>query len=300
VSALAHPVESLLTDSLRKHLDRSLDVSNGLLGMFDDCGDGMFHATLDDVGTCENDGMAAVVGYVASSDAWRRFNWRWLISLEQMKLPYLHTAKYLNSFPLVGGNGLTEEDVYTILSPFINIVHAELIERGAVGVCVITECGAYEQLTEIEKKFIREPEVHSFEIAVSQAAMNVRHALNLDNYLAIQVDESHDAPKLYARYEAMKRENETLKDNLASICFCDDKKHHPVQAADMLGNLTLKAWRMYRKTQRWPKAFTELVLPDGKPNMKLDYFGLDRLRATARMRKDQQDRMAMPQYEKGI
>jgi hypothetical protein len=294
VSALGHPVELPPTDSLRKRLDRSLDFSNGLLGMFDDCGDGMFHATLDDVGTCESDGMAAVVGYVASSDAWRKFNWRWMISLEQMKLPYLHTAKYLNNFPLVGGNGLTEEDVYTILSPFINIVHAELVEHGAIGICVITECDAYQKLTPLEKKFIREPDTHSFEMAVAQAAMNIRHALNIDNYLAVQMDESHDAAKLYARYEAMKAENENLRNHLASICFCDDKKHHPVQAADMLGNLTLKAWRMYRATQRWPKAFTELVLPDSKPNMTLDFFGLDRLRNLARMRKERQDRMAMP------
>ncbi len=88
------------------------------------------HATLDDVGTCGNDGMSAVVGYVAYREAWNKFNWRWMMTLQQLNMPYLHTAKKLNEFPLVGGSGITDDDICLILAPFIEAVKGTLLAEG--------------------------------------------------------------------------------------------------------------------------------------------------------------------------
>lgn len=289
MSAVAHPVKYF-----QPAIDNAIDCSSGLLAMLEGIyGSPMVHATLDDVGTKDRDGISAVVGYVTYSEQWRKFNWRWKITLEQLKVPYLHTTEHLNKFPLIGGSGLTDDDVYTILTPFIAAVREHLIDGGAFGVSVITEWDAYEKLTDTEKKFIRPPDVHSFEMAIGLAAKRMSNVLDPDNCMSVQLDESHDAPKYFAAYEIMKARNETLRRYLSALCFCDDKLHPPVQAADMLGNLLLKAWRSYKANGGWPKAFKELVLPEGRTNVKQLVYDFDALKELARMRMDAHDRMAI-------
>jgi hypothetical protein len=250
------------------------------------------HSTLDDVGNCGKDGMSAVVGYVAYRDAWNKFNWRWLITLEQLKRPYLHTAHYLNEFPLLGGKGIDDEAICLILAPFIEAVKATLLAEGAIPVCVITDCDAYDQLTAKEKKFVRPPEENSFEMAIRLSCEALGHKFNISDAVAIQMDESRNAPCLYARYEAMKRENEFMKNHLSALCFCDDKRHPPVQAADMLGNVLLKSWRKADSGGELPRAFRELTVVNGAPKTKMLHFDQQNLRALAQRRMQLKDKMA--------
>jgi hypothetical protein len=236
------------------------------------------HATLDDVGTCGKDGICAVAGYVAYKEAWNSFNWRWMMTLEQLGLPYLHTAKYLNEFPLVGRSGpLGDEDICMILAPFIGAVKDTLLAKDGFPVCIITECAAYDQLTAEQKKYIRPPGEHSFEMAVGLACFCLKNAMNISDRIAVQMDESVNAPKLYSRYEALKRENETMKSHLTALCFCDDQGHPPVQAADMLANVVLKSWQELTGTGNGSRAFKELTVTQGAPRMRLLYYDPARL-----------------------
>ena len=203
------------------------------------------HATLDDVGN-EADGISAVVGYVAYSEEWRKFNGRWIEVLHQLNLSSLHTAKYLHQFWL-SDHEMMDEDICLILAPFIETVKATLLHGGATPICVITDYAAYDQLTEQERKYIRPPSENSFEIAVAMSCRALRHPLHISDSIAVQMDESINAPMLYARYEAMKRENPEFKAHLGALCFCDDQKHPPVQAADMLANVILKSFRRSKR-----------------------------------------------------
>jgi hypothetical protein len=251
------------------------------------------HATLDDVGNCKKDGISAVVGYVAYREAWNKFNWRWMMTLEQLKRPFLHTAEYLNQFPLADGR-ITGEDICLILAPFIEAVKGTLLAEGAVPICVITECAAYDQLTAQEKKYIRPPEENSFEIAVAVACRVLRNPLNISDSIAIQMDESVNAPRLYSRYEAMKRENDELKSHLGAICFCDDRRHPPVQAADMLGNVVLKSFRKFESGGDMPRALRELTFVDGQSRLRIWRYDLDNLHRLAQLRLQRAARMEMP------
>lgn len=80
------------------------------------------------------------------------------------------------------------------------------------------------------------------------------------NPIAIQFDESSDACRLYGCYKKAKEINPTFREHLGAIAFVDDKKHPPVQAADMLGNLALKAWRRGLGGLEAPPAFDDLVI----------------------------------------
>lgn len=251
------------------------------------------HASLDDVGN-QKDGIAAVAGYVAYREVWPEFNGRWLMSLQQLGMPYLHTAKKLNEFPLFGGSGITDDDICLILAPFIEAVKASLLGKGAIPICVVTDRAAYEQLTTKDGKYIRPPEENSFEIAMAIASRALRNPLNIGDSIAVQMDESSNVPSLYARYEALKRGNEEFKSLFGAICFCDDKRHFPIQAADMLANVTLKSIRAFRRGAQLPRAMRELTNVDGKPKMVLHYCDLEHLRRLAQIRAQRREKLEIP------
>jgi len=262
----------------------------------------VYHFSADDVGTCRKDGISAVVGYVASKQQWDYFNGCWQRELDKAGIPFLHTSKHLSTFPLIGGSP-TDDDVYNILKPFIEVVQNVIfrppanVSRPGFGVCVITPCGAYDQLTLDEKRYIREPELNSFEMAVGLSCFNLKNDLSDANPIAVQMDESEEIARFCSRYLALKRENETLRKYLGAICFADDEKHRPIQAADMLGNLTLRAWRNHLAGKDDPLAFRCLVFPDegqASPLARL-ICDAEKLRTWAKMRKECEDRMAMPE-----
>lgn len=257
------------------------------------------HATFDDVGNTK-DGISAVVGYVAYSDEWKKFNWRWTMSLEQLKLPYLHTSKYLNQFWL-SDHEITDEDICLILAPFIEAVKGTLLAGGAIPVCVITDHAAYNQLTDQEKKVIRPPEDNSFETALALASRALRSPMAMTNAIAVQMDESRNAPQLYAAYEAMKRDYPEFKAHLGALCFCDDEKHPPIQAADMFANIVLKSFRRFEEGKEQPRAIRELSSLDGQPT-KLIYrrYHSDNLRRLAKIRIERGSRMEVPDSEDAL
>ncbi len=279
-------------------IDRdAFDFSCGLLGMLESYGGKapLIHATLDDVGTCGNDGMCAVVGYVAYRPQWESFNFAWRQTLRELGLSYLHASEYIYRYLRVGDHPPTDGEIYKCLTPFINIVNLNLTQpRRGFGMVVVTRCSAYEQLTTDEKKYVRPPELNSFELAIGLACLRVKDELSEENTIAVQMDESQNATTLYVRYQALKQENDTLKNYLGAICFADDKIHWPVQAADMLGHLALRAWRNHEQQKAWPIAFRNLIRPTGDVNTVSLICGIDFLRGLAKMRKDRNDRMAMP------
>lgn len=246
----------------------------------------MVHATLDDVGKCEEDGMCAVVGYVATKQQWTDFNRYWVSILGAHGLQFLHTTDHLQ-IPNLDGRKLSEVDVYRTLSPFISVVNEHLTkDNEGFGICVVTECDAYESLTAEEKTVIRKPEVHSFEMAVGLAAINIRNYLASGGIMALQFDETRDAPKLYGRYRWIKEKNESLRNSLSGICFIDDKRHPPIQAADMLGNLVLKGWRRWKAGGDMPLALRSLAFPGGLENRNVLslIYTTERLKELAAMR----------------
>src|SRR5262249_9818112 len=151
-----------------------LDFSNGLLSLLDSQEEiPLIHATLDDFGN-KADGISAVAGYVAYREQWSDFNWAWKKTLKDFGLEYLHASEFIYSYMRGSGNPPTDEEVFKALDPFIDIIHRYLIEpQTGLGICVIVKCSDYEQLSDKEKKFVREPEVTSFELAVGLAAMHV-------------------------------------------------------------------------------------------------------------------------------
>ena len=162
----------------------ALDFSDDLMGMLDSMSDRgrqgdntVLHCSMDDFGTCENDGVRGFAGYVASKDCWDRFNFSWDAALNLVGLESLHTARYLNDFPLIGDKPKSDEDVFRILEPFLRVVRGELLERGGLGVIVLTDCDAYEGLSREEKLWIRSPVRNSFEMFIGGVCKQVSPVL---------------------------------------------------------------------------------------------------------------------------
>lgn len=270
---------------ISEYLQGVYEFSNGLLDMLDgDPGSSMIqiHATLDDVGSCGNDGMRAVVGYVAYSETWRKFNGRWLFTLPQLQKQSLHTARDLRAFPLIGG--MDDEAACLVLAPFIAAVKETLLGNGAVPICIVTDCEAYEQLDEKEKQFVRPPQEHSFEIAVMHSVRALMTPLQDEDAVSVQMDESSDVPQLYRVYERLKTTIPDMKQHLGAVCFLDDKRHPPLQAADMLGNALIKTWRRFKAKEQMPRLMRELTFAGDSSRLQLLHFDTPTLKALAQMR----------------
>ena len=248
------------------------DFSSDLIGMMNLIRDGekqgestVFHCSMDDFGTCENDGIRGFAGYVAQKDCWVRFNFRWQEVLDSLGLAYLHTARYLNEFPLLGDKPKTDEDDYRILEPFLQVVRGEILERGGFGVIVLTECAAYESFTNEEKIWIRPPARNSFEMFIGAVCKQVSPVLGRHNPIAFQIDET-DVPEnsmeLLDSWNILKKQNDLYRKSLGAICFADDTMLRPLQAADMLGNLALKGWRRHKADKFWPVALEQAIAKD--------------------------------------
>jgi len=211
-------------------------------------------------------------------------------------MSHLHTSKYLNEFFLLDRRGpLSDDQIRLILAPFIGAVKEELLATHGFPVCVITECDAYDKLTATQKRFIRPPGEHSFEMAIGFACFCLKNELNISDRIAVQMDESQNAPQLYSRYEALKRENPAMKAHLTALCFCDDHGHPPVQAADMLANVVLKTWREIVHSGRGTQTFRELTTTEGNPRMRLIHYDAERLSSFADKRIAAKDRMLLQQ-----
>jgi hypothetical protein len=246
----------------------ALSFSSDLMGMLDSMDDKMspegrlvFHCTLDDIGTCEADGVRGCVGYVGQKAQWDRFNSQWDTVLNGFGLDYLHTSKFLHDTNLIGPSK-NEGDDLLILEPFINVARRHLLDQNGFGIVVITDCAGYKALTDTEKKVIRPPLRHSFEILIGAACREISPDLSRANPIAFEVDET-DVPKtaleLLESFIYLKKQNEQYRASLGALCFVDDKMLRAAQAADMLGNLALKGWRNRQTTGHWPPALRAAV-----------------------------------------
>jgi DNA-binding NarL/FixJ family response regulator len=218
----------------------------------------MMHASLADFGKGDTDGMVAVCGYVASRENWELFNERWMAVLSSRGLPFLRTAEYLRPSPNSGISN--DETIRSLLEPFTQVIREAITGAGGIGVCVITDREAYERLTPEEKRAMAEPGMNSFEMALGIILKHTIEELNDSNPMAIQFDESSDAGRLLKFYMSAKETNPMFRRHLGAIAFVDDKKHFPVQAANMLANLALKAWRSVEGGLEHPLALDHLVL----------------------------------------
>jgi hypothetical protein len=246
------------------------------MGMLDLIRDGkrhgertVFHCSMDDFGTCENDGVRGFAGYVASKDCWDRFNSRWDEVLNALGLEFLHTARYLNQFALIGDKPKSDEDDYRILEPFLRVIRGEILEREGFGVIVLTECSGYESLSNEEKIWIRRPARNSLEMLIGAVCKQVSPVLGRHNPIAFQIDETDspdNAMEVLETYTVLKKQSDLYRKSLGGICFADDTMLRPLQAADMLGNLALKGWRRHRLDKAWPIALERAITKDdGNP-----------------------------------
>jgi hypothetical protein len=250
------------------------NISDGLMDMLDLIRDGekvgestVFHCSMDDFGTCEQDGIRGFAGYVASKECWDNFNTSWQAALDFLGLESLHTARYLHDFPLIGNQPLSDEDVYRILEPFLRVVRGEILERGGFGLIVLTECAGYDSLRNEEKAWIRPPARNSLEMLIGAVCKQVSPVLGRHNPIAFQIDETdspENAMEVLESYTILKKQNDHYRRSLGGICFADDTMLRPLQAADMLGNLALKGWRRHKIDKSWPIALERAITRDEK------------------------------------
>jgi len=108
----------------------------------------------------------------------------------------------------------------------------------------------------------------------------VSQVLSWANPIAFEIDET-DVPKnageLLQSFVTLKKQNDVYRESLGALCFVDDKMLRALQAADLLGNLSVKAWRSQKANTAWPKSLDlaialDVTVPPPYAFMTKNYF----------------------------
>jgi len=227
---------------------------------FGSWGDRVRHATFDDSGG-KQDGAFIYAGYIAPRSYWDRFNQAWDNALGSCHLPYLHTSEFIQTISIIGHEPRTDDDAYVILKPFIDVIQEHIVWGEGYAVIGVTTADAWSGLSAEEKKVVSQPSQDCFESAVGLACHSLRDSLSAANPLAIQLDEAANISALVGVYKKLKSDP-LYKDSLGAICFADDKKLRPIQAADLLAYLILRQWRKDKLSLPLDQRLRRLIVSD--------------------------------------
>jgi hypothetical protein len=265
------------------------DLAEMLEGGIGPEGRAVRHATFDDSGG-KQDGAFIYAGYISPERYWERFNRAWDDALAYYHLPYLHTAEFLQTIPIIGHAPRTDDDAYVILKPFIDVIQQHLVWGEGFAVVGVTIADAWSSLAKEERKVVRQPALDSFESAVGLACLFLAPYLSRANPLAIQVDEGGDIAVMAGAYKKLKRFSQ-YRESIGGICFIDDTKLRSIQAADMLAHLVLRQWRKDKLAQSLEPRLLRLITdnPDSEKKHILIH-DKDTLRVLAQKRIERREK----------
>jgi hypothetical protein len=105
-------------------------------------------------------------------------------------------------------------------------------------------------------------------------------------------DSEKDAVEMLRTWVQLKKDRKDLVDYVASVGFADDKRFFPLQAADLLANLTNRYWRAQLTAQtpssdRWENHLRDLLTP--KPFLpfayRVDFVTAEKMKEAVRLQK---------------
>lgn len=192
----------------------------------------------DESGKFQDRDFICLCGYLSSGDRWDEFMSRWMKLLETIKLPAIHMKTFYVDCQKVG---LDDARAKEVLEQFIDIIRETILVSFAVGL----DASFYRGMPNEAKEGLGDPGVACLQRflrlirnRLSNVGYNGRLSLTLDE------DETY-AMKFYNVVSRLRRADSELGRLIGAVCFGDDTYSLPLQAADILANLTYK-WFVQR------------------------------------------------------
>ena len=201
----------------------------------------MTHAFFDDAGTTHvGSSLLVMAGLVASDNQFQDLSARWMKRVRRAGLPHLHAADFLSGqgeYRALGWGWTERLD----------------LARDLLG--VVADTTSFALVVAVEQKALKavmsraapkgRGTVYSFLMnrLFRRCLDEMKEQGALGPLYPTFDDSEREAQGILGGYHQALRDNPGLREEVASICFADDRHVVPIQAADLMACAALRLWR---------------------------------------------------------
>jgi hypothetical protein len=187
----------------------------------------------DDAGKWEDRDAVCLCAYLSDGERWDEFTIGWHGLLGKHGMVRLHMAEFYHE---AKKKGWDDAKSLSVLQDFATLVRQHTL----IGFSVGLDAKHYRSLPKEKKDGIAKPQV----ACLQRMLRKIRDRLHKEKYerrISFVLDEEEGSVRaLYSDILALRKSRAELGKYIGAVCFADDEFYVPLQASDMLANLTYK------------------------------------------------------------
>jgi hypothetical protein len=194
------------------------------------------YAFFDESGKWKDKDFICLCGYLSGASAWGKYTDEWTALLREKGFASIHFTKF---FYECKRRGLDATQVTAIIEEFIDIIRKRIWLGFAIGF----DAKHYRRMPSHARKAIGDPAMLCLQRLMKQIRERF-HTIGYEGRIAITLDEDEEyVDKTYRTIQRLRRHDKVLGRLIGSVAFADDEFIVPLQAADIVANLTSKWFR---------------------------------------------------------
>jgi hypothetical protein len=194
------------------------------------------YAFFDESGKWQDRDFICLCGYLSDAEKWERFDQRWGKLCGENEITSLHMASLYRQAREKGWDEIRRLDV---LLRFAEVIRDNILVGFAVGL----DAKHYRSMPRKLRGIVGDPPTACLR-RVLRLIRNRLRAEGFNGRLSITLDEEEGAViGFYNSIARLRKADPELGKYIGAVCFADDTYILPLQAADMLANLTARWFR---------------------------------------------------------
>ena len=184
-------------------------------------------AAFDESGKHNDCGHVVFGGFISTQEKWNEFTVEWNARLGRAGMRFLHTGELCDAYRLCEGQAKRNE-IETLIGDLTAVVCKYALE-GFVSHISVRD---FKKLDQTQRKKYKDPFYYAFESGIKSIMQST--TLAPQNLALLVCDDSEEySSECLKAYRRLKVRENKIAERIPGICFSDDKRYPPLQAADM-------------------------------------------------------------------
>jgi hypothetical protein len=222
------------------------------------------YAFIDETGDQKIDNRIFMCGYACQDEVWQSFSSDWGAIIANTGSGPIHGTELLSCKGAFYGWDETRAD--NLVADLVNIIRSKV----PLGVAVGLDMKHYRTFTPAQRNQLGSPLLACMVRIIDVFVGIVDEMRQRGEDVAginLAFDDSAESVEMLKTWIQLKKVRRTLTDYIKAVSFADDKWFFPLQAADLLGNLTNRYWQpnllnTSRSRERAERHLRALLTPD--------------------------------------